>query len=238
MARQFRIFYRDEGRILRAALCERTATGFRRTGIEERVSLAVAQAAIAEYEGRPELHPTELGATELGAGAFRKKVVAVAKKAARSKLLKAAVQIGKIGVSFVPGAGQAMAATQGIRAAVKIGKGAAQAGRAIKQARAATLSGAPPAAVAAARARVPAAAASKAAQLLRATLKPTSAVAKTAQAAALRETRLAAASKALALVPAAKQAEAAKAIAGRVDGYKVLTPSGNTIWVAKSAIGA
>jgi hypothetical protein len=238
MARQFRIFYRDEGQALRAVLCERTATGFRRTGIEERISLAVAQAAIAEYEGRPELHPSELGATELGAGAFRKKVVKVAQKAARSKLLQAAVKIGKVGVSFVPGGGAALAASQGVRMAVKAGKGAAQAGRAIRQARTATLSGAPPAAVAAARARVPASAASKAAQLLRANVKPTSQVAKTAEAAKLRETRLAAASKALALVPAAKQADAAKTIAGRVDGYKVLTPSGNTIYVPKSAIGA
>jgi hypothetical protein len=238
MARQFRIFYLDEGQHLRGVLCVRTATGFRRTGVEERVSLAIAQAAIAEYEGRPELHPSELGFTELGAGAFRRKVVTVAKKAARSKLLKAAVQIGKIGVSFVPGGGAAMAASQGLRTAVKAGKTAVQAGRAIRQARTATLSGAPPAAVAAARARVPAAAASKAAQILRAKVAPTSKVAKTTPAAMLRETRLAAASKALALVPAAKQADAAKTIAARVDGYKVLTPSGNTIWVAKSAIGA
>jgi hypothetical protein len=230
-----RIYYIDEGQVLRAIHCVRGANGkYRPTGIEERISFPIVQAAIARAEGRPDLHPSELGFSELGAGAFRRKVKSAAKKVAKSKVLGKIAKAGKMVASFVPGASSVVAtidagqmAARGVRAVKRVVKGPRS-----------QLSGLPLEVVGAAKARLPAAAVAQAQQTLRASMKPTSAVAKTTKQALLRESRMAEASKALALVPPDKQKQVAQTIANRVDGYKVLTPRGNTVWVPKSAINA
>ena len=238
-----RIYYIDEGQVLRAIHCVRGPDGkYRPSGIEERVSLPVVQAAIARHEGRPDLHPSELGFSELGAGRVRRKIKAAAKKVAQSKVLK---KIGKAGMALATAVTAVVPGTQGIAAgltAVQVAQKAAQKAKAVKRAAQAarsarsSLSGLPLEVVGAAKARLPATAVAQAQQALRAKLKPTSAVATSTKQALLRESRLTEASKALALVPPSKQAQAAKIIGARVDGYKVLTPSGNTVWVSKSAI--
>lgn len=238
-----RIYYVDEGQVLRAIHAVRGPDGkYRPTGIEERVSLPIVQAAIARHAGRPDLHPTELGFSELGAGAFRRKIKNAAKKVAHSKVLKKAL---KAGMAITTAVTAVVPGTQGIAAGLtavqfaqkaaakaKQVKRAAQAARAIRS----SLSGLPLEVVGAAKARLPPQLVAQTQAKLRASLKPTSAVATTTKQALLRESRIAEAGKALALVPAAKQSQAARVIAGRVDGYKVLTPRGNTVWVSKSAI--
>lgn len=226
-----RIYYIDEGQVLRAIHTIRGADGkYRPTGVEERISFPIVQAAIAKAEGRPDLHPTELGFNELGRGKLRRKIKKAAKKIAKSKVLQKVAKAGKLVASFVPGASSVVATMDAAQMA-------AQGVRAVKKARSA-LSGLPLEVVGAAKQRLPPAAVAQAQQRLRATMKPTSAVAKTTKQALLRESRIAEGSKALALVPKSKQAQAAKTIANRVDGYKVLTPRGNTVWVPRSAIGA
>jgi hypothetical protein len=227
-----RIYYIDEGQVLRAVHCVRGPDGkYRPTGIEERISFPIVQAAIARAEGRPDLHPTELGFNELGAGAFRKRIKKFGKKIAKSKILKKIAKAGKMVASFVPGASSAVATIDAAQMAAK----GVRAVKKIRQARS-QLSGLPLNVVASAKARLPAQAVAQAASKLRASVPPTSKVAKTTKQALLRESRLTEASKALALVPPAKQAQAAKMIAGRVDGYKVLTPRGNTVWVSRAAL--
>lgn len=230
-----RIYYIDEGQVLRAIHAVRGPDGkYRPTGIEERISIARVQAAISKAEGRPDLHPTELGFSELGAGAFRRKLKNAAKKVAHSKVLKKIAKGVKTVAAFVPGASAVTAsidagqmAAQGVKTARKLVRGARS-----------SLSGLPLEVVGAAKMRLPAQAISQAAATLRKHTPPTSAIAKTTQQALLRERRLAEGSKALALVPKDKQAQVAKQIANRVDGYKVITPRGNTVWVSKSALAS
>jgi hypothetical protein len=235
-----RIYYIDEGQVLRAIHAVRGADGkYRPTGIEERISFPLVQAAIARAAGRPDLHPTELGFSELGAGKLRRKIKHAAKKVAHSKILK---KVAKAGMAIATGVTAVVPGTQGIAAgltAVQFAQKAAQKAKAMKRAAKtarSSLSGIPLEVVGAAKARLPAAAVAATQQKLRASLRPTSAVATSTQQALLRESRINEAGKALALVPANKQAQAAKVIASRVDGYKVLTPRGNTVWVSKAAI--
>jgi hypothetical protein len=214
-----RIYYIDEGQTLRAIHAVCGADGkYRPTGIEERISFPIVQAAIARAEGRPDMHPSEMGATELGAGGFRKKLKHAAKAVAHNKVLKKIAKAGKLVASFVPGAS---AVTASVDAAQLATKGV----RAAKHVRHA-LRGTELGAVASAQ------------QQLRASIAPTSSVAKSTQHALLRESRLTEASKVLARVPLDQRAAAAKTIAARVDGYKVITPRGNTVWVSKAALAA
>jgi hypothetical protein len=227
-----RVYYIDEGHHLRAIHTMRGPDGrYRPTGIEERVSFPIVQAALSRHLGRPELHPTELGYTELGAGAFRRKIKKAAKKIAQSKVLKKIAKGVKVVASFVPGASSV---TASIDAAQMAAKGV----RAVKKVvgKRSKVSGLPLEEIGAIKARLPAAAVARASSTLRASVKPTSAVATTAKGAMLREARLNEASRALALVPDAKKAAAAKIIASRVDGYKVGMPSGNVVWVSKAAL--
>lgn len=238
-----RIYYIDEGQVLRAIHAVRGADGkYRPTGVEERISLPVVQAAIARAAGRPDLHPTELGFNELGRGRFRRRIKKAAKKIAKSKVLR---KIGKAGMALATAVTAVVPGTQGIAAgltavqfAQKAAQKAKQVRRGIKAARQvrSALSGLPLEVVGAAKARMPAAAIAQAAQRLRAVARPTSAVARTTKQALLREARITEGSKALALVPPAKQTQVAKVIASRVDGYKVITPRGNTVWVSKAAL--
>lgn len=227
-----RIYYIDEGSHLRAIHAVRGPDGkYRPTGVEERISFPVVQAVIAKAEGRPDLHPTELGFAELGAGAFRRKIKKAAKKIAKSKVLKKIAKGVKTVASFVPGASSVVAtidagqmAAKGVRAVRNVTRGRS------------ALSGIPLEEIGAMKARAPVQAVAQASQLLRATTKATSAVAKTPKQAMLREARLTEGARALALVPDAQKAKAAKTIAARVDGYKVITPRGNTVWVPRSAL--
>lgn len=230
-----RIYYIDEGQVLRAIHTVRGADGkYRPTGIEERISFPIVQAAIARAEGRPDLHPTELGFSELGAGAFRRKIKAAARKVAHSKVLSKIAKGVKTVAAFVPGASAVTAsidagqmAAQGVRTARKLVRGARS-----------SLSGLPIEEIGAAKMRLPAQAIAQAAATLRKVAPPTSKIAKTTKQALLRESRLTEASRALALVPPGQQAAVAKKIAARVDGYKVITPRGNTVWVSKSALAS
>jgi hypothetical protein len=230
-----RIYYVDEGQVLRAIHAVRGADGkYRPTGVEERISFSGVQAALSKAAGRPDLHPTELGFNELGAGAFRRKIKNAAKVVGKSKILKKIAKGVKTVAAFVPGAS---AVTASIDAGQMAAKGVRTVKKVVNRVRERSqLSGLPLEVVGAAKARLPAAAVAQAQQVLRANVKPTSAVAKTTKQALLRESRLTEASKALALVPANKQAQVAKQIGNRVDGYKVITPRGNTVWVSKSAL--
>jgi hypothetical protein len=219
-----RIYYIDEGKHLRAIHAVRGPDGkYRPTGVEERVSFPIVQAAISKQLGRPDLHPTELGFDELGAGKVRKAIKKAAKKVAKSKVMKKIVKVAKvvapIAAMAVPG-GQALAAAQ---LAIKVGKG-------VKKGKAA--------AKAAKKVAAPAAAVAKASARLRATVKPTSEAAETPEAALLREQRLDEASKALATVPPDEQPEAIAKIESRLDSFKVVTPNGNTVWVDRATIEA
>lgn len=230
-----RIYYIDEGHHLRAVHCVMQPNGkFRPSGVEERVSFPLVQAAIAKAEGRPDMHPTELGYNELGAGAVRKKVKTVAKKVAKSKVLK---KVAKIGMGIATAVTAVVPGTQGLAAALvvaQVGMKAAGKAKAAKKAvkgvakavkpKKGAKKAAHPAAVAAASVK------------LRASVKPTSSVASTPAAAMLREQRIDEAAKALATVPPEEHAAAIDTIANRLDGYKVLTPKGNTVWVSADAI--
>lgn len=243
-----RIYYIDEGQHLRCILCTRGPDGkYRPTGVEERISFPIVQAVIAKQMGRPDLHPTELGFSELGAGKFARKIKRAAKKVGQSKILQKVAKGIKTVAAFVPGAS---AVTASIDAGTMAAKGIKGARKLVRGARSAlsgygdvmddrvvevgALTGIPVSEMGAIKARLPAGAIAAASAQLRSAVKPTSAVATTTKQALLREGRLSEASKSLALVPANKRAAAAKVIANRVDGYKVLTPKGNTVWVPAS----
>lgn len=219
-----RIYYIDEGHHLRAIHTVRGPDGkYRPTGVEERVSFPLVQAAISRAEGRPEIHPTELGYSELGAGKLKKKIKAAAKKVAKSKVIK---KIGKVAKVVAPIAAMAIPGGQAVAAAslaVKVGKTAKKAKQAASAKKKAKSKPAP-AAVARAQATI------------RAKVAPTHEAAETPEAALLREQRIDEASKALATVPPEEQAQALATIESRIDAYKVVTPNGNTVFVDKASV--
>ena len=221
-----RIYYFDQGRHLRAVLTERRGNRYVPIAAPVLVSYPIAQAAIAELEDRPDLHPSEVGLTELGAGKLRKKVKGFAKKVAHSqivkKIAKAGMGIATAVTAVVPGA---QGAAVGLTAAQVTMKAAAKA----KKARAAAKK--------VKNAIKPnGSAVATASQKIRAAVAKSVAVPATSAGAALLQSRIVQASKVVATLPPEKQADAISTVENRLNSYKVITPEGNTIWVSRDAL--
>lgn len=141
-----RVAYKDEVTQVRAVLFRRAPTGAWVPIGEATVSYPMAQAALARVEGTPgpdEVSPEELGfaeeIVEVGGRGRRKKrrkkrrakfkklagrVVKVAKKVAKNKVLRGAMKkLGKFATSVVPGGNMVRTGFKAARGAVNLAKG-------------------------------------------------------------------------------------------------------------------
>jgi len=221
---QTRLYYRDEGKHMRGVLCVRNAQGQWVPVAEHRASYPVVQQAIARAEGDQQL--SELGFDELG-GKLMRKIKTVAKKVVKSKALGTVLKAGAAITAVVPGVGTAasaglLAASAAQTMAQKAIKAKEAAQKGVKAAKSLASKPKPKAKAAPARSSV-------------ASARPKSSP--LAKAAKLRAARSAAAARAVAQLPEEEQPAALQKAAVRMDSYKVLTPSGETIFVGPEALG-
>ena len=222
---QTRLYYRDEGKHMRGVLCVRNAQGQWVPVAEHRASYPVVQQAIARAEGDQQL--SELGFDELG-GKLMRKIKTVAKKVVKSKALGTVLKAGAAITAVVPGVGTAasaglLAASAAQTMAQKAIKAKEAAQKGVKAAKGLASKPKPKA-----KAAAPRTTAARPSPLKSSPL---------AKAAKLRAARSAAAARAVAQLPEEEQPAALQKAAVRMDSYKVLTPSGETIFVGPEALG-
>lgn len=215
-----RVVYEDQRHQLRAVIYRLAPTGAWVQVHDFYVSYPQTQQMLARVEGIP--GPEELGwvgdPEELGA--LGKRIKAAAKKVAKSKAFKVVAKVAKVAApiaAIVPG-GQAIAAAGLVG---KIAKSAKQAKKGVAAAKSA-VQAAKPAPKPQARVATTGAKINKALAAVRANGGRPSNVA---------EARAVEAQRALAAMPPEQRAAAAPAIEARLDAFKVLAPSGNTIFV-------
>lgn len=230
---QGRAVYEDQGHQLRTVVYRRAATGAWVQVGEFFISYPVAQRMLARLEGTP--GPEELGwvgsVDELGAlGARIKKA---ARKVAHSKALKVVKSIAKVAApiaAIVPG-GQAIAAAAMVGKVAKGVKGARAVKRALKP-------NAPaPRALPASAAAAPAAPRrnlSTVAPKLGKSLAKLQA--QGGRPATAQDARTLEAAKVLAATPPEQREQVAAKIETRMDSYKVVSPSGDTVWVPTAEV--